>query len=595
MKKIILLVIIMLSVLLWSAELEVNAYVNRSTVGVNDVLQYTIEISGSDADKIGTPSLPELTGFDQRGVSTSSSSSYTMVNGKFESSVTKKYQYTLVPQNPGKIDIPSITIKYKNQSYKTKAIPINVVPGSNEPAPTQSSPTSPSRTNTNTSEKLSDNLFIEAEISNRNPYRNEPIELTYTIYSKYSVTSLAFDEEPSFMGFWKEDVFTPSRINFRRVNRDGEIFNAMTLKTYALFPSQTGRVVIDALKMNVDIRTESRSFFDFGSSKKYLIHSKPLTLNVRDLPEESPKSFSGAVGNFRLNSSISSRSMKVGDSFTYTLEISGRGNFNNLEIATLPKINHLRFLDPETSTDINNTRINGKKIIRYLVIAQEPGEFTIPSLAFSFFDPDKGRYITLRSDRYDISVQEGSSVFIPGSASQSSIFLEGSDIGFIIDTDSIESYVPWFDSILYWLVLLISFLALPLTTIIAKRQSQIATNIDYQRQRRAQKVLKKYLKLATQHHKNSNSDFYFAAQSGLVNYLTDKLKIAHGSRTDDIIKKAKSAGIDQQLVADINTMFNRCNEARFMPGGFSSENINADYNFLREIVASLAKTRIMGN
>ncbi|MDP8210312.1 MAG: BatD family protein [Candidatus Stygibacter australis] len=592
MKKYVSLILfMMLAVSALAADLEVTAYVNRTTVGIKDKVQYTIEISGSDADKIGTPNLPKLDGFNNQGVSTSSSSSYTMVNGSFESSVTKKYQYSLSPKSLGKITIPSITIKYKKKSYKTGAININVIQGSNKPAPSRgrndNSPKS-------TSGKLSDNMFIDIQVSDKNPYQNEAVEVTYTLYSKYDVTSLSFNAEPSFIGFWKEDVFSPKRMNVQRTTRNGEIFNTMKLKTYAIFPSQSGNISVDPLKVNVDIRTESRSIWSFGNTKKYSIASNPVSFSVKELPAGAPSDFTNAVGKFHLNSSISETSLKVGDSFTYTLEISGRGNISNIDIATLPEVNHLRFLDPETSTEISSSKVNGKKVIRYLVVAQEPGSFTIPSLSFTYFDADKGKYITLRSDKYTLNVQEGDNIYIPGTTSQAAVHLEGSDIGFIIEDREMKSFKPWFDSILYWLILFLIFISLPVTTMLMKRQTQIAGDIDYQRQKRANRVLKKYLKLATEYHKTGNPDFYSAAQSGLENYLTDKLKIARGSRKEQIIDQAVKLGYPPELVEKINLMFNRCNEARFMPGGFSQENIQTDFIGLRNIVADLAKTRIKG-
>lgn len=592
MKKYLsLFLLVMLAVSARAAELEVTAYVNRTTIGINDKVTYTIEISGSDADKIGTPALPKLDGFDNQGSSTSSSSSYTMVNGSFESSVTKKYQYSLKPKKLGKITIPSITIKYKKKSYKTSAINLNVIQGSNEPSPAQGRI---DNTPKSTSGKLSDNIFIYIQISDKTPYQNEAVEVTYTLYSKYDVTSLSFNEEPSFIGFWKEDVFTPKRMNLQRTTRNGEIFNTMKLKTYAIFPSQSGNISVDPLKVDVDIRTESRNIWSFGNTKKYSIASNKVVFSVKELPPNAPSDFTNAVGNFHLNSSISDTNLKVGDSFTYTLEISGKGNISNIDIATLPEINHLRFLDPETSTEIASTKINGKKIIRYLVVAQEPGSFTIPSLTFSYFDPDKNKYTTLRSDKYSLNVLEGDNIYIPGTTSQAAVHLEGSDIGFIIEDREMESYKPWFDSILYWLILFLIFITLPISSMLLKRRIQIAGDIDYQRQKRANRVLKKYLKLATEYHKTSNPGFYSAAQSGLENYLTDKLKIARGSRKEQIIDQAVKLGYPSELVEKINLMFNRCNEARFMPGGFSQENIQADFNSLRNIVADLAKTRIKG-
>ena len=595
-KSFFFFVLLLLSVNLLAEKLEVTADVNRTNIGINDVLEYTIEISGKNADRIGTPDLPRLEGFKNIGVSKSSSSSFSIINGTVESSVTNKYTYSLLPQKQGMLTIPSITIKYKKQSYKTQAIKIRVVPGSNEPAPSTRSKTRSHSSNSNqkSEQKLSDNLFIETIISDKNPYQNEPVELIYKIYTKYSISSLSFDETPSFTGFWTEEVYSPKNVNFRRETINDDVFNSMILKTYALFPSQTGNIEIEPLKMNVDIRTEPSSFFDFGSTKSYIISSKPLVIKVKELPSNTPKGFNGAVGSFKLKSSISESSLKVGESLTYTLEISGKGNFNNMQIAELPEINHLRFLDPETQTSVQSNKVNGKKIIRYLVIAQEPGEFTIPSITFTYFDPTLKKYRSLKSDQYSLSVQEGDNIYIPGSTSQSEIQIEGSDIAYIIETNELSSFKSWFDSFLYWVLLFTIFLILPVSMLILKRHMQLSTDLDYQRNKRANRVLKKYLKLAAEFHKNSDPAFYSAVQSGLENYLTDKLKIPRGSRKDEIISTAAKLGFTQSLIDKVNVIFNRCNEARFMPGGFSADNINEDFHKLKNLISDLDKFKIKG-
>lgn len=577
------------SFLLQAAELEVDAYADRTTIGVQDALQYTIEVTGSSADKIGTPSLPEIDGFTNSGVSTSSSSSYTLVNGSFQSSVTKKYIYTLLPQKTGRISIPSITIKYKKQQYKTRSIMINVVPGSNEPAPATSNPGTSS--STSGSETLADNLFIDVQVSNQQPYQNEPVTVNYTLYSKYQVTSLSFQNEPAYTGFWKEDVFTPNKINFTRSNRNGQIFNSMVLKKVTIFPSQTGDITVEPLAMNVDIRTESRSFFDFGSSKTYTIKSKSLKFKVKPLPEGAPDNFNGAVGSFSMDSSISESKLKVGDSFTWSVTLTGQGNFNNLELGRLSEINHLRFLDPEISTQVNSDKISGSKTIRYLVIAQEPGSFSVPPLSFSYFDYKQKKYRTLRTSTYQLDVTEGDKIIIAGSTSQSAVHLEGSDIGFIIN-HKLSSLQLWFDSLYYWLLILLLFITFPFTLMLQKRHDSLAADFDYQRQKKAARILKKYLKLATEYQKTSNKDFYAAAQSGMSNYLTDKLKIAKGSRSEEIINIAAAYSMPAELIAQIQALFLRCNEARFMPGGFSAENINQDFDKLKHIITELTRFKL---
>ncbi|MBC8385787.1 MAG: protein BatD [Candidatus Cloacimonetes bacterium] len=571
--------------------MQVQSYVDKTKIGLQDYLKLTIEISGEEADRVSQPSLSKLENFDNLGSSSSSSSSIQIINGKMESSVTKSYTYTLRPRKIGRFMIPPITIKHKKKTFTTNPITINVIKGSTEPAP----PTSNQLRNNNqqTSDKLSDNLFIIADVNKSSVYENEPIIVDYKIYTKYEVQNLEFASDPTFNGFWKEDIYTPSRISFKRENRNGILFNMMRLRSVALFPSQTGKLQIPALEMNVDIRTQSRSFFDFGSTKRYIIKSKPRTITVKELPAENrPKDFSGAVGDFRLSGNISAKEMKVGDSFTYTLEISGTGNLKHFDIPTLPDIPNLRFIDPEISSKINKNKVSGKKTIKYLVIAQEKGTFTIPSISFSYFDPKQKKYISKQTKTFTIYVQEGDAVFIPSSSAQSSVQMEGYDIGFIIKDSNLKNSSVYLDSFYYWLLWIIVLMSVPISLIYAKEQEKLAINLDYVRQKKAKKILKKYMKQASDFAGNNQLEFYTAAQTGLANYLSDKLKISRGSTIETIIDKIGEENFPVDLIQKVEQLFEKCNKARFMPGGFSEENIKNDYSELQNILNEISKVKM---
>ncbi|HHE37238.1 MAG TPA: protein BatD [Candidatus Cloacimonetes bacterium] len=590
-KKIIFSAQIILITFTLSAQLEVQSYVDKTKIGLQDYLKLTIEISGEDADRVSQPSLTKLENFDKLGSSSSSSSSIQIINGKMESSITKSYTYTLRPRKTGKFMIPPITIKYKKKSFVTKPITINVIEGSTEPAP----PTSNRLKNNNqqSSDKLADNLFIIAEVNKSSVYENEPIIVDYKIYTRYEVSDLEFASDPTFNGFWKEDVYTPSRINFKRETRNGMLFNMMLLRSVALFPNQTGNLHIPALEMNVDIRTQSRSFFDFGTTKRYIIKSQPKTINVKELPQAGrPSGFSGAVGNFKLSSNISEKEMKVGDSFTYTLEITGTGNLNQFDAPVLPDIPNLRFMEPEITTDIQNNKISGKKTIKYLVIAQEKGIFTIPAVFFSYFDIEQKKYITKQTKAFTIDVKEGDAVFIPSSSAQSTVQMEGYDIGFIIKDASLKNNVIFLDSFYYWLLWFLVLLSIPVSLFYAREKEKLAVNIDYVRQKKAKKILKKYMKQASIFAENNQLDFYTSAQTGLVNYLSDKLKISRGSTIETIIEKIGEKNFPENLIFKIKQLFEKCNQARFMPGGFSKENIKNDFTELQDIVGEISKIKM---
>ncbi len=591
-KKAITFIIFLFLMINLSAQLEVQSYVDKTKVGLQDLLKLTIEISGEEADRVSQPSLSKLDNFDNLGSSSSSSSSIQIINGKMESSITKSYTYTLRPQKTGRIMIPPISLKHKKKSYITKPITISVIKGSTEPAP----PTSNRLKNNNKqqiSDKLSDNLFIVADLNTSSVYENEPVIVDYKIYTRYEVHDLEFASDPTFNGFWKEDIYTPTRVNFKRENRNGMLFNMMLLRSIALFPSQTGKLEIPALEMNVDIRTQSRSFFDFGTTKRYFIKSNPKTINVKELPSENrPTDFSGAVGEFRLSSNISANEMKVGDSFTYTLEISGNGNLKHFDVPTLPEISNLRFIDPEISSEINNNKISGKKTIKYLVIAQEKGTLTIPSVSFSYFDPKQKKYISKQTKSFTVNVQEGDAVFIPSSSAQSTVQMEGYDIGFIIKKSNLKNNIIYLDSFYYWILWIIVLISVPVSLIYAGEQEKLAVNLDYVRQKQAKKILKKYMKQASRFAGNDQLDFYTAAQTGLANYLSDKLKISRGSTIEMIIDKINEKNFPEDLTIKIKQLFEKCNQARFMPGGFSKENIKKDYSELQDILNEISKVKM---
>jgi len=70
------------------AQLEVQSYVDKTKIGLQDYLKLTIEISGEDADRVSQPSLTKLENFDKLGSSSSSSSSIQIINGNIRKSLS---------------------------------------------------------------------------------------------------------------------------------------------------------------------------------------------------------------------------------------------------------------------------------------------------------------------------------------------------------------------------------------------------------------------------------------------------------------------------------------------------------------------------
>lgn len=567
--------------------LDVTAYINKNKIGIQDILKYTIEINGDDANEVDKPQLPRFNHFRNLGSSSSSSSSYSIINGKMQSNFTQKYTFSLSPQKTGNMILPAVKFKFKGKEYSTQPIRVVVVEGSKESVP----PVSGSRQTQNSSTaKLEDNLFLRASVDKQEVYESEPVILTYKIYTRYDIENMSYAEEPNFSGFWKEDIFNAKNVNFTTTTLDGVRYNQMLLRKIALFPNESGNFEIAPLKMDIDIYISGRSFFDFGRTKRYKISSNSLKIKVKSLPEMGkPQTFTGAVGKFKVNSSVNKHKIQAGNSLTYTLEISGKGNLRQFSAPQLPKVNNLRYLDPEITTKIDNNQISGSKLIKYLVIGQEKGNFTIPALQFSYFDNSQQKYKTITSKSYEIEVTPGKTLNFAGGTAQSTVKMEGSDIGFIRADFQLNSIRPYFNKFLYWLFWVIILLTIPATKLYAKEHYQLQSNRHYQRQKRAGKILKKYLKEAQKYLQNESSEFYDAVHTGFSNYLADKLKVPRGSSSDFILKKLSEKNLSEELEKRIEQIFEKCNQARFMPGGFSADNIHKDFAELKDILQALSK------
>ncbi|MFC1887864.1 BatD family protein, partial [Candidatus Cloacimonadota bacterium] len=396
---------------------------------------------------------------------------------------------------------------------------------------------------------------------------------------------------PVFNGFWKEDTFLADRMNLNRTTYNSVQFNTMLMRSIALYPTKSGKLQIPSLELLVDIRTKPASFFDLGSTKRYNIRSKPLTVNVKELPTEGkPADYAGAVGSFTLKSNISTAELKVGEPLTYTLEITGTGNLNQFDPPELPEIQNFRFIDPEITTEISKDQISGKKIIKYLVIAQEKGDFSIPALSFSYFDTQAKRYVTRKTKPYSVSVLEGDQIYIPSSSAQSLVTLEGSDIGFIIREPNLSTSYLYYNSFFYWLLIFIIFMGFPASNLYFKKHEQVYSDKDFIRQKQADKILKKYLKEASRKFNSQDPEFYSDVQIGLSNFLTDKIRINRGSETSTILNQLKRS-VDDDLQQKVEDIFSKCDQARFMPGGFSRKNMEKDFQMLKQTISELTRVR----
>ena len=578
-------------------ELTFIASVDRTQLGTDDQLTLTVSVSGSDIGGIPEPMLPELEDFELLGTNRSSSSQYTLVNGKMTSSKTTDYLYTLRPRKTGRLTIGSAGLDFRGKTYRTEPIKIEVVKGSSTPhstprTQTPSAPAVPEETTT-------DDLFVRMELDRRTVYTGEQITVTYALYNRINLVNVQYDQVPAFTGFWTEEVFNAERLNFQQQVIGGKRYQVAVLKKMALFPTTSGEIEVEPLQLVCDIRQAGRDLFDFfGRTRRVRIATQPASVTVKPLPIDGrPTDFSGAVGEYTLTARIDKNQAAAGEPLELTVEIGGKGNLHTLPPPRLPSLDDFKSFDPEISESISRTssRIEGRKTYSYVLIPQEEGSSRIESISLSFFDPGKERYQQARSEPIAIQVLPGQEeTYSPAAGlSKKEIRVLGRDIRYIkpVPVDLQHQGKPLFSSLFFQIIQAIPLLAVLGTILARRRRDRLDADIPYARRRRAVKMARKHLQEAeTLIGDASAAPFYSAVHRGLCHYLADKFNLtAAGLTSQDLHRKLNERKIESDLIDRLNGCMNACDLARFAPADERAEDRRLMLSQARELISRLEK------
>ena len=590
MKIRLLFFIIFLGLKILFAQVAVQAYVNTNRIAVGGTFMLTIEAKGENIGNFPTPQLPEMP-FALLGTSKSNSTSMRLVNGKMTTEKAEQIVYRLRADTAGDFRIPTIAVTVGNQNFQTRPISINVAQAANQNQQnqTQQNQQQQQRQQNQITTDGSE-TFILADVDKRNVYRNEMIIVHFKLYTQSQVQNISFAGEPSFSGFWKEDLYQADRVQWAREVYEGRQYNTFVLRSIALFPSREGSLTIPSLDINVDIVVPARSFWEFNSSRSVRVSSRQINIQVNPLPAiEANKNFIGAVGRFDVTSSLSEHEGSVGNSLTYRIELSGTGNFNQTLTPNLPDVQGLRILPPETNDAKTQSRTSflGKRTFIYPIILQESGNITIPEIEITWFDPANRSYQSKTLKSENIIVNRSEQQVISTASAQQTIRVIGKDIEFIDLSPSPKNYHYLYQNYLFWILfLLLPFSLLAHYYFILEKQ-KIDSDLLYKRNRRANAVIRKYLREANHFAKQDSIDFYSSAHTGLSHFITDKLNLPRGSLEKDIIDTLKEKNISEELVTDLQKSYEKINFIKFSRSDNSTVNIKEDEILITKLILDL--------
>jgi hypothetical protein len=526
------------------------------------------------------------------GPSTSQSFSSSTINGKTTQEITFGYTYILRAKQEGTFELRPASIEVGGKIFESNAIKIQVVKaqakaaqpqggaggsGGNSAADQQGRPQNV--------ELGSDNLFVRVEMSKQNVFKGEQIIATVKLYVNPNIPIAGFDEVnlPTYEGFYTQDVEIPQQVNFTREVYDNKIYQVGVLKKTILFPQQTGRLTVEPFNMSllVQQQVKQRSFFDdfFNSFRtvKATITSKPVTVNVRDIPN-APASFMGGVGSFNITADISAQDVTTNDAVTLKVTINGSGNLRLINTPKLELPSDFEVYDPKVNDNVSVTSsgVSGSKTIEYLFQPRFKGDYIVPAIPFTYFNPGTGTYETKSTPEYQLRVKKGSgdqTAKVTGSMRKEDVQLLGQDIRYIQQGNpELETIgYTFFGTPLFYLLYAGSAFAFLLLFFIYRKKAKENANIALMRNKKANKVARKRLKAAASFMKqNNNEAFHESILKAFEGYLSDKLgiPIADLSR-ETAVAGLQKRNVDQAVIDDFVSVVEQCEFARYAPASGS--------------------------
>ncbi len=372
------------SALLWGQELSFESKASKTEVSVNERFSVQFVLTyGQDNVKIDKPlNLPDFEGLHQLGESTQSQMK--IVNGAVYNQ--SGIEVILVADREGDYTIGSATIVLNGKKYKTDPIKISVKKGLKPKA--------------QPGQRLK-GAFLSAEVSDENPFINQEVILVIKLYARdYSLLRRAKNyQEPDFANLIAKYVSEkiPDAIRQELVN--GQTFVSEELARYIIYPQKSGEIEIDPFGINVIIS-------GYYGAEVVPLTSQPISLRVKNLPSGKPENFSGAVGNYKLNASLSKNETKANKAVNLEVEIIGSGNLNTLKTPSVDFSSNIESYAPKRKNlfETRPSGIKGKVVEEHILVPQYGGNYTIGPVAFNYFDPSKEKYITLQTKPFTLKV-----------------------------------------------------------------------------------------------------------------------------------------------------------------------------------------------
>ena len=576
MKRIAILLMMVMTTAFAVAQTLTASAPSRVSVGEQFRLSYTVNTQNVSDFRAGNiPAEFEVL----IGPNRSMQSSYQMINGHTSQSSSITYTYIVAATKGGSYTIPAAHVVVDGKKIASNALTIKVI-GSTGSNSRPYNDDEGEEVREMGSRISGSDLFIKVSANKKRVYEQEPILLTYKVYTLVQLSQLRGDM-PDLKSFYTQEVDLPQQKSFSLETVNGRPYRTCTWSQYVMFPQTTGKLHIPAITFEGVVIQQNRNvdpfeaFFNGGSGYvevKKKIEAPGIEIQVDPLPQRSA-TFSGGVGKFNISAQLDKTETKANDPITLRIIVSGTGN---LKLIKQPVINLPKDFDkyePKVTeqTKLTTAGIEGSKIYDVLIVPRHQGKYDIPPVEFTYFDTSTKRYETVKTEAFHLDVAKGSGASaVSDFSGQDELQELNKDIRFIKTGDADQHLTGdyFFGSTAYWITIAALVLVFITLFVIFRQRAIDNANVTAMRGKKANKVATKRLKQAARlMTDNKPGEFYDEVLRALWGYVGDKLNIPVAQLShDNISSKLAERGVHQSIIDKFIGALDECEFERYAPG-----------------------------
>lgn len=579
-------------------KLIVNAP-SRVSAGENFRLTYTVSTPNVSDFRLG--SVPEALEVIT-GPYTSSQSSFQMINGHTSSTSSVTYTFILCASKNGTFTISPAHVVANGRRLASKAVKITVSgasqSGNGSPRMHDDSDNQPRLREAGTPIQGGD-LFIKVSANKRRVHEQEPVLLTYKVYTLVDLTELE-GKMPDLTGFHTQEIPLPQQKSYHIERVNGRAYRCVTWSQYVMYPQMTGKLEIPSITFTGTVIQQNRNvdpfeaFLNGGSGYievKKKIKAPGVTIQVDPLPKR-PANFSGGVGKFNISAQISKKEIKANEPVTIRVVVGGIGN---LKLIKQPVVNFPKDFDKYDAkitdkTKLTSNGVEGNMIYDFLAVPRNQGKYEIPAVEFTYYDVSTNSYKTIKTQSFKLDVAKGD-----GSAGLSADYsdLKNQDIHPIKEGDvEIQDLTDiFYGSTSYWAILSVLFAMFAGVLILFRKRAINNANITDLRKKKANRIATKRLKYASQlMAANEHEKFYDEVLRTLWGYVSAKLNIpVERLSKDNISENLMSKDIDENTISMFIHAIDECEYNRYAPGDIKG-NMNQTFETAMSAIIKIENT-----